>query len=184
MAEEEVLKTSQCGFDPHPGHMAETQRQPVPRTDTGELDTALAFLRFARASAAKKLDDLDEEQVRRVLVPTGTTLLGLVHHLTTGERYWFGHHVAGGWPDQEWDFDEAPPAGASSAQVLADYRSACEESDRIIVAAGDPDTPVAMPVDGQHLSLRWVLAHMTSETARHAGHADILRELIDGTTGR
>jgi hypothetical protein len=49
--------------------------------------------------------------------------------------------------------------------MLADYRSACEESDRIIVAAGDPDTPVAMPVDGQHLSLRWVLAHMTSETA-------------------
>ena len=96
MAEEEVLKTSQCGFDPHPGHMAETQRQPVPRIDTGELDTALAFLRFARASVAKKLDDLDDEQVRRVLVPTGTTLPGLVHHLTTGERYWFGHHVAGG----------------------------------------------------------------------------------------
>ena len=68
--------------------------------------------------------------------------------------------------------------------MLADYRGACEESDRIVGAARDLDTPVALPVDGQHLSLRWVLAHMTSETARHAGHADILRELIDGTTGR
>jgi uncharacterized damage-inducible protein DinB len=164
--------------------MAETQRQPVPRTDTGELDTALAFLRFARASVAKKLDDLDDEDVRRVLVPTGTTLLGLVHHLTTGERYWFGHHVAGGWPDQEWDFDADPAPDARTARVLADYRAAWEESDRIVLAAGHPDTPVTLPVDGQHLSLRWVLAHMTSETARHAGHADILRELIDGTTGR
>jgi hypothetical protein len=72
----------------------------------------------------------------------------------------------------------------TTARVLADYRAACEESDRIVVAAGDPDTPVALPVDGRHQSLRWVLAHMTSETARHAGHADILRELIDGTTGR
>ena len=68
--------------------------------------------------------------------------------------------------------------------MLADYRTACEESDRIVAAAGDTDTPVVVPVDGEHLSLRWVLAHMTSETARHAGHADILRELIDGTTGR
>ena len=164
--------------------MTETQRQPVPRTDTGEIDTALAFLRFARTSVAKKLDDLDDEQVRRALVPTGTTLLGLVHHLTTGERYWFGHHVAGGWPDREWDFDEDPAPGSTTSQVLADYRTACEESDRIVAAASGPDTPVAVPVDGEHLSLRWVLAHVTSETARHAGHADILRELIDGTTGR
>ncbi len=92
--------------------------------------------------------------------------------------------MAGGWPDREWDFDADPAPGATTAQVLADYRVACEESDQIVVAAGDPDTPVALPVDGQQQSLRWVLAHMTSETARHAGHADILRELIDGTTGR
>jgi hypothetical protein len=183
MAEEEVLKTSQCGFDPHPGHMSETQRQPVPRNDDGEIDTALAFLRFARASVVKKLDGLDDEQVRRALVPSGTTLLGLVGHLTVGERYWFGHHVAGAGPDQDWDF-EPDPAGMVTAQVLADYRTVCDDSDRIILGASGPETAVALPVDGKFLSLRWVLAHTTSETARHAGHADILREQIDGTTGR
>ena len=183
MAEEEVLKTFQCGFDPHPGHMTETQRQPVPRIDDSELDTALAFLRFARASVVKKLDDLDDEQVRRVLVPTGTTLLGLVAHLTVGERYWFAHHVAGKATDDDWDF-EPDLDKAATAEVLADYRAACDESDRIVRAAGDPEARVAVPVDDKLLSVRWVLAHMTSETARHAGHADILREQIDGTTGR
>ncbi len=183
MAEDEVLKTFQCGFDPHPGHMSETQRQPVPRNDGGEIDTALAFLRFARASVVKKLDGLDDEQVRRALVPTGTSLLGLVSHLTVSEHYWFGFHVAGGRRDQDWDF-EPDLAGSVTDQVLADYRAACEDSDRIVLAASGPEAPVSVPVDDALLSLRWVLAHMTSETARHAGHADILREQIDGTTGR
>ncbi|WP_370973435.1 DUF664 domain-containing protein [Amycolatopsis sp. cg9] len=84
--------------------------------------------------------------MREVLVGSGTTLLGLVHHLTLAERVWFGHHVAGG---------EDP---------------------------GDVDMTV--PVEGTAHTLRWVLAHMTSETARHAGHADIRREQLDGVTGR
>lgn len=67
--------------------MTETQRQSVPSNDENELDTALAFLRFARQSLVKKLDGLDEEQVRTVLVPTGTSLLGLVRHSTDGERF-------------------------------------------------------------------------------------------------
>jgi Protein of unknown function (DUF664) len=68
--------------------------------------------------------------------------------------------------------------------VLAGYRAAIADSDRAIHAAGDPGARVAVPVDGNRHTLRWVLAHMTSETARHAGHADILREQLDGTTGR
>jgi hypothetical protein len=164
--------------------MAETQRQPVPRNDAGELDTALAFLTFARASVLKKADGLDDTQLRRVLVDTGTTILGLVQHLTHGERYWFGHHVAGFGEADDWDFSMAVPAERSGAQVLADYRAAIAASDTAIRAAGDLDGAVAHPVDGAYLSRRWVIAHMTSETARHAGHADILRELIDGTTGR
>jgi len=66
--------------------MAETQRQPVPRDDNGELDTATAFLTFARNCVLKKTDGLTEEHLRRVLVGSGTTLLGLVHHLTFAER--------------------------------------------------------------------------------------------------
>ena len=164
--------------------MAETQRRPVPRNDGGELDTALAFLAFARESVLIKTEGLDDEQLRRVLVDTGTTLLGLVHHLTVAERYWFGFHLAGEIPDQEWDFGMDVPADRGTAQVLDDYRAAINRSDAILRRIGDPDTPAARAIDGRHLTLRWVVAHMTSETVRHAGHADILRELIDGTTGR
>ena len=164
--------------------MPETQRQPVPRNDGGELDTALAFLSFARECVIKKTDALTEEQLRRVLVDSGTTLLGLVHHLTLAERLWFGYHVAGRESDEPGDVDMSVPVERSPEQVLADYRAAIEASDAAIRSVGDLARPVAIPVQGTSHSLRWVLAHMTSETARHAGHADILREQIDGATGR
>ncbi|HEU5331590.1 MAG TPA: DinB family protein [Actinocrinis sp.] len=164
--------------------MAETQRRPVPRNDAGELDTSLAFLSFARECVVKKTEGLSEEQLRRVLVESGTTLLGLVHHLTLAERLWFGCHVAGRASDDPGDVDMLVPPERTPEQVLADYRAAIEASDAAVRAAGDLDKPVAIPVQGTLHSVRWVVAHMTSETARHAGHADILREQIDGATGR
>ena len=164
--------------------MAETQREPVPRVDTGELDTALAFLSFARHCVLKKADGLTDEQLRRVLLESGTSVLGLVQHLADGERFWFGHHLTGAaWNPQD-EFSMAVPADRAAADVLRDYRAAIEDSDRAIRAVGDPDARLAVPVDGNRHTLRWVMAHMTSETARHAGHADILREQLDGTTGR
>ncbi|QKW19050.1 DinB family protein [Kitasatospora sp. NA04385] len=162
----------------------ESQRRPVPFADGGELDTALAFLGFARESVRKKTEGLGEEELRRVLVPTGTNLLGLVRHLTAAERYWFGHHVAGLAEYEDVDFGMAVPADVPADRVLADYREACADSDAIVRAAAGPDAPTATPVGPEPRSLRWVLAHMTGETARHAGHADILREQLDGTTGR
>jgi hypothetical protein len=164
--------------------VAETQRQPVPRNDDSELDTALAFLGFARESVLKKTDGLDDEQLRRVLVDTGTNLLGLVQHLTVAERLWFGHHVAGIEPDGPWDFGMDVAAGVEAATVIDSYRSAIKQSERIVHEAGGADTRVVRPIDGRWHTVRWVIAHMTSETARHAGHADILREQIDGITGR
>ena len=164
--------------------MTETQREFVPREDGGELDTALAFLRFARHCVLKKTDGLDEDQLRRALVPSGTSLLGLVQHLADGERYWFGYHVAG-QPETDITFSmDVLARRRDAASVLADYRAASAESDAILTAIGDLDTPVSRPIDDKLLSVRWVLAHMTSETARHAGHADILREQLDGVTGR
>lgn len=76
------------------------------------------------------------------------------------------------------------PGDREAADVLRDYRAAIEDSDRAIRALGDPEACFAVPVDGNRHTLRWAMAHMTSETARHAGHADILREQLDGTTGR
>ena len=164
--------------------MAETQREPVPRVDSGELDTALAFLSFARHCVLKKAGGLSEEQLRRALVPSGTSVLGLVQHLAEVERYWFGYHLSGATWDAGLEHGMAVSAHRTAADVLADYRAAIEDSDRAIRAAGDPEAHFAVPVDGNRHTLRWVMAHMTSETARHAGHADILREQLDGTTGR
>jgi hypothetical protein len=164
--------------------MAETQRRHVPLIGGDELETALAFLGFQREVILIKTEDMDEEQLRRVLVPTGTNLLGLVRHLAVSERYWFGFHLTGVRQAERFDFRMEIPAGLSSADVIADYRAAIADSDRAIRDAGDPQAPLAELVNGERLNLRWVLAHMTTETARHAGHADILREQIDGTTGR
>jgi hypothetical protein len=163
--------------------MTETQREPVPRLAADEKETALSFLRFARHCLVMKTEGLDEEQLRRVLVPSGTSLLGLVQHVTDGERWWFGYHVAG---DERWsdvDFGMEVADDVTPAQVLAAFHEAVAASEEIMAGA-DLDDPLAVLVDGQRLTVRWVIAHTTSEIARHAGHADILRELIDGVTGR
>ena len=162
----------------------ESQREAVPRNDGGELDTALAFLSFARSCVLKKVAGLSEEQLRRRLVVSDTTLLGMVQHLTDGERYWFGYTFAGDPRYADVDFDMVVDPDLSADQVIARYRAAITDSDAHLAEAEGPDVPTAQPVGGSPRTLRWVLAHMTSETVRHAGHADILRELIDGATGR
>lgn len=164
--------------------MLESQREPVPRDDDGELQTALAFLSFARACVLKKVEGLGDEALRRRFVVSDTTLLGLVQHLADGERYWFAHTLAGDPAYADVDFSMVVPPERPADEVIADYRSAIAESDAHVAAAGGPDTLTARPIDDAPKTLRWVLAHVTSETARHAGHADILRELLDGVTGR
>ena len=163
--------------------MLETQREHVPDNDGGELDTALAFLNFVRSCLLKKLEGLDEEQQRRRLVVSETTLLGLVRHSIDGERYWFGYVVGGDEQYADVDFGMDVPDDRTSADVVAAYRAAVADSDAIIRERGLD--AAAMRWDWEvPKSVRWVVAHMTGETARHAGHADILRELIDGVTGR
>jgi hypothetical protein len=164
--------------------VTETQRESVPRDDGGELETAMAFLGFARHCVLKKTEGLTDDQLRRSLVPSGTTLLGLVQHLTEGERYWFGHHVAGDSSASDVSFDMQVQAERDVPEILADYRAAALASDTILTDVGNLDSRVSVPIDGEYLHVRWVVAHMTSETARHAGHADIIREQLDGVTGR
>ncbi|TDB82067.1 DinB family protein [Micromonospora sp. KC721] len=164
--------------------MIESQREAVPRNDGGELDTNLAFLSFARSCVLKKVAGLNEEQLRRRLVVSDTTLLGLVQHLTDAERYWFGYTFAGDPRYADVDSDMVVAPDRSPDQIIAGYRAAIADSDAHISAASGLDVLTAQPVGDAPRTLRWVLAHMTSETVRHAGHADILRELIDGATGR
>ena len=82
------------------------------------------------------------------------------------------------------DFGMLVPPERSPDEVVATYRAAIAESDAHLAAADGPEALTALPVGDAQRTVRWVLAHMTGETVRHAGHADILRELIDGTTGR
>ncbi|MBO3738752.1 DinB family protein [Actinoplanes flavus] len=164
--------------------MIESQREAVPSNDGGELDVTLAFLSFARSCVLKKVSGLDEEQLRRRLVVSDTTLLGLVQHLTDAERYWFGYTFAGDRRYADVDFGMVVEPGRSPEQIITGYRTAIADSDAHILAAGGLDVRTAQPVGDAPRTLRWVLAHVTSETVRHAGHADILRELVDGVTGR
>ena len=132
----------------------------------------------------KKADGLSDKQLRRVLVGSGTSVFGLVQHLAGAERYWFSYHLAGAAWDIGREYGMTVSANRAAVDVLRDYRAAIEDSDHAIRAVGHPEARFVVPVDGNWHTLRWVMAHMTSETARHAGHADIIREQLDGTTGR
>src|SRR4051794_2486350 len=134
--------------------MLETQREPTPRADGGELETALAFLGFARKCLLKKVEGLDEEQLRRRLVASDTTLIGLVQHCAAGERWWFAYHLGGDQRYADVDFSMVVPSGRRGAAVIDDFRDAVQVSDRHIAAAGSPEALTVVPVDGEHKTLR------------------------------
>jgi hypothetical protein len=153
----------------------------VPAIVSGERETLLAFLGYLRASVDRKLVDLSEDDARRPLVASRTTLLGLVKHLTLVEVYWAQRRVADSDVVLHGDGFELEPTD-TVASVRHAYAEAGRHTDEIIAARADLDRPLAR---GRHgLTVRWALVHLVEETARHAGHADILRELVDGETGR
>ncbi|MEV5613648.1 DinB family protein [Streptomyces sp. NPDC052225] len=151
----------------------------------GEKESLHVALDRHRDVAVWKLAGLDEEQARRPLTPSGTNLLGLVKHLATVEYGWFceafGRESEPLWFDPYEGEDMAPADGETTADILAFFARARAAAD-LAVAELDLET-VGTAWDGRKVSLRWVLVHMVEETARHAGHMDILRELIDGATG-
>ena len=153
----------------------------APVVVAGEITTQLAFLAYLRACVARKLDGVSDEDARRPVVPSGTSLLGLVKHLTVVERYWVRVRFAGLGAGSDGDGFTVEDTD-TVATALAAYAREAAHTDEVVTTSGDPDQPLAR---GRHgLTLRWILAHVLEETARHAGHADILRELLDGTTGR
>jgi uncharacterized damage-inducible protein DinB len=155
----------------------------TPFTVAGERQTLSDFLDYLREAIVRKTEGLDDESLRRSTVPSGTSLLGLVKHLTFVERSWFGWTYAG-------ERDELPKdalePGDTAASVLAGYRDAIERSRAIVARGDDLDRRCARQgvAPEEPVSLRWVLVHLIEETGRHAGHADIIREQLDGSTGR
>ena len=152
----------------------------------------LDFLAAQRATALDIVAGLDEEAWHRSVVPSGWTPVGLIEHLSGAHYHWFIGVVAGE--------DTSPPADAdvepydpmapfvtdwSSADIIAEFREICARSDAILAV-----TPLSAALRGKHgdpevpepPNVRWVVLHMIEEIARHCGHLDIGRELLDGTT--
>jgi Protein of unknown function (DUF664) len=156
-----------------------TDRKP-PRTCGTELETLLALLQYQRDSLIRKLDGVDETAARQSPVGSGTTLLWLVKHLAQAEIRWM--LVRFGGLDAELPDDSVYPQD-TAASVISAYRAASARADAVAKAAS-LDEACRGEQSEEPVNLRWVVAHLLEETARHAGHADILRELIDGSTGR
>jgi hypothetical protein len=157
-----------------------------PPEDGTESETLTGLLDFLRASVVNKVAGLTDEQAFSSPVPPSTlTPAGVVKHLTGVERFWFSIDFAGA--DLEWPWPEDDPHGGfplapgdTLAGIVAGYLAECERS-RQAIAGEDLGAPARGP--DMTFTLRYALAHMVEETARHCGHLDLLRERIDGQTG-
>jgi hypothetical protein len=155
--------------------------------DDDEKTVLSMFLAAQRASVLAIVDGLDDQALATSVLPSGWTPLGLVEHLGHAERHWFQEVATGRAEPVPWPEDHTPLRTPRPGPVVFDfYRAQCARSDDILAV-----TPLSAPPRGRHpgplggevTDLRWIVLHMIEETARHAGHLDIARELLDGKTG-
>ncbi|SFF36794.1 DinB family protein [Blastococcus tunisiensis] len=168
-------------------------RTELPASGT-ERDLLTAFLDAQRDAVLRKTEGLTREQLARRLPPSTLTLAGLLNHLALVEDSWFRKNFLGAPPDELWagiDRETDPDQEFRTALELdpddlrARYARACARSREVVAGTPSLDqlSARASARTGKRYDLRWVLLHLIEETARHAGHADLLREAIDGTTG-
>jgi hypothetical protein len=154
-----------------------------------ERTMLVAFLDYYRETMLIKLDGLTEEQARWTPAPTSNSLISMVQHLAWVERWWFAQCFGGMQLDDPPGSDDDPdadfrvPTDRTGPEVAAFYRAEWERANTVILGAASLDDDSKIAARGSPRSLRWILLHMIEETARHAGHADITRELIDGSVG-
>ena len=167
-----------------------TVERPLPPLNTDERTTLESWLDFHRATLAIKCEGLDDEQAAAASVsPSGLTLTGLVQHMAEVERNWFRRVFTGeqappiydpqadpSGPDGGFDLAE----GATLGGALETWRAEIARAREQCAGRALTDTGRFM---GQDVNLRWIYVHMIEEYARHNGHADLLRERIDGATG-
>jgi len=164
-----------------------------PPTVGSELDTLTGFLGWQRGTLELKCSGLDAEALaRRAVEPSSLSLLGLVRHMADVERGWFRRLMAGldapprfhSREDRDGDFDNVRPDPAMVAEAWQAWREEIAFADQFVAAAPGLDLVGKAPDAWRGpMSLRWVLTHMIEEYARHNGHADLLRERIDGAVG-
>ena len=164
------------------------------RSEDAEDQALLAFLAAQRDAVLSIVAGLDEEAWHRSVVPSGWTPAGLVEHLGGAEWHWFQGVVAGKDPEPapgDEDLSPYDPAAAfvcdlPSAEIIGFYRDQCASSDAVLAVtpmSASPRGRHGVPGQDEPPDVRWVVLHMIEETARHAGHLDIARELLDGQTG-
>jgi uncharacterized damage-inducible protein DinB len=164
------------------------------RTDTpdswDERSTLLTMLQYTRDTAAEKCRDLDAQHAGAAPLDTSPlmTVAGVVNHMRWVEHSWVENRFVDGpdlgpWTDESPDQEFIDGASAPLTQVLRDYAVQAQRTDEII-AQHDLDDRSAIPLtSGIRPTLRWVVLHLIEENARHNGHLDILREMVDGVTG-
>ncbi|MEU5882247.1 DinB family protein [Spirillospora sp. NPDC047279] len=166
--------------------MDEPTRTPPPLTGD-ERSTLTAFLQWHRDTFAQKCAGLTTDQLReRAVPPSALSLLGLVRHLAEVERSWFrrvlnGEDCGFRWKKHRKDQTPFEVATADPGEAFAAWHEECAGARRLEEATPSLDTTTEF--EGVTYSLRWILVHMIEEYARHNGHADLLRERLDGTTG-
>lgn len=185
------------------GHVTYTHRmtviddqgRPEPPNAAGELETLVGFLEYQRATFEWKCAGLDADQLRATTAASDMTLGGMMKHLALVEDSWFSERLMGNEPaapwatvdwhaDYDWDWHSA--ADDSPEQLHRLWSDAVTASRAIVAEALEGDGLDTLVVRAPHsgaVSLRWILVHMIEEYARHNGHADLLRESIDGETG-
>jgi uncharacterized damage-inducible protein DinB len=162
--------------------------------ETGpELDQLTSYLDLQRATMLWKTEGLTREQLALPHPPSSLTLGGLLNHLALVEDSWFRVRFAGLpeqglWAGIDWDadpdFEFRTAAELEPEDLRRRYKEACARSRDVVAAAQSLDQLSVEPRrNGAHFDLRWMLLHLIEETARHAGHADLIREAIDGATG-
>jgi uncharacterized damage-inducible protein DinB len=157
-------------------------------TMTAEAVALQYFLDAQRVSALAILDGLTDEQLRTTVLPSGWTPLGLIKHLGYAERHWFQRVFCGTAADAPWpdDDEELMTSEHPVAEVFAFYREQCRRGNDLLATTPLDAKPVGRhgnDPDDEVSDLRGIVLHMIEETARHLGHLDAARELLDGRTG-
>lgn len=166
--------------------------EPTIPKQADERQTLVAFLDYYRELMLDKCGGLTREQLATRLEPSTMTLIGMMYHLAVVEESWFEEVFLGGelgepwasvdWDaDRDWEWHHAPLMDPDD--VFAAYRRAFVRSNEIVANTPSLDALSVRDRHGEHWSLRWILVHMIEETARHAGHADLIRESLDGSVG-
>jgi uncharacterized damage-inducible protein DinB len=174
---------STAGTGPHEQPPQIHTPRPDEQAPAGEMAMARAWLHHLRESAIFKVEGIDNEQLRWKPAPTANSLGVILVHLGYGERLWLRAIFAGEQMDLSWrEHMFSIPDGWSAGDAIAFYRAESAAADAVLDAAPSFDLPSRGSF--RPTTLRWAVVHLIEETARHAGHMDITRELLDGQTGR